>query len=191
MSMDLMKMPPELQQRVTRELQPGEVVRWAAQPNSSRMMMQGFALWLFFIPWTAFSVFWIWGAAGFRLPDFSSPFSLFPLFGLPFLLIGIGGLLSPLWVQRRARHTVYVVSNQRAFMLSGWRNITMTSWQPAQLTQITRTERPDGSGDLVFDAQIQRDADGNAVKSKNGFSAIPDVRTAESFINALVLSRPS
>ncbi len=184
-----MKMPPELQQRVTRELQPGEVVRWAAQPDSSRVMRQGFLIWFFFVPWTAFSVFWIGGAAGFRIPDFSGPFSFFPFFGLPFLLIGIGGLLSPWWLRVNAQHTVYVISNTRAFMLAGKRSVKMISWQPDQLGQMTRTERPDGSGDLVFDSEMRRGNNGSTVTHKRGFMALRDVRTAESFIHALAVSR--
>lgn len=190
MSMDLMKMSPEVQQRVTRELQPGEVVRWAGQPDPSRLMRQGFLIWFFFIPWTAFSVFWIYGAAGFRVPDFSGPFSFFPFFGLPFLLIGIGGLASPWWLRLNAQHTVYVISNTRAFMLAGKRSVNMTSWAPAQLGQISRTERPDGSGDLVFDIEMRRDDEGSTVAHKRGFIAVRDVRTAESFLNTLRTSAP-
>lgn len=190
MSLDLMKMPAAVQQRVTRELQPGEVVRWAGQPDPSRLMRQGFLIWLFFIPWTAFSVFWIYGAAGFRVPDFSGPFSFFPLFGLPFLLIGIGGLASPWWLRLNAQHTVYVISNTRAFILAGKRSVNMTSWRPDQLGQISRTERPDGSGDLVFDIEMRRGNKGSTVEHKRGFMALRDVRTAESFINTLRASVP-
>lgn len=189
MSMDLIKMPPDLQQRVARELQAGEVVRWAAQPDPSRLMRQGFLIWLFFIPWTAFSVFWIWGAAGFRLPDFSGPFSFFPLFGLPFLFIGIGGLASPWWLRMQAKHMIYVITNKRAFSLSGKNSVRMISWQPEQLGQMTRTERPDGSGDLVFDREMRPGNRGGSVEHKRGFMALRDVRTAESFINALVANR--
>lgn len=190
MSMDLMKMLPELQQRVTRELQPGEVVRWAGQPDPSRLMRQGFLIWLFFIPWTAFAIFWIWAAAGFRLPDFSGPFSFFPLFGLPFFFIGIAGLASPWWLRRMAHYTVYVITSQRAFILAGTRSVKMTAWRPEQLGQITRSENPDGSGDLVFDIEMRPGNRGSTVQHKRGFMALRDVRTAESFINALAASRP-
>ena len=80
-----MKLPADAQARITRELQPGEVVVWAGRPDPDRFMRGGFLLWLFFIPWTAFSLFWMAGASGFRAPDFSGPASFFPLFGLPFL----------------------------------------------------------------------------------------------------------
>jgi hypothetical protein len=153
-------------------------------------MRQGFLLWLFFIPWTAFSVFWIAGASGFHLPDFSSPAVFFPLFGLPFLLIGLGGLASPWWLRLTARHTVYVISNQRAFSLSGWRTVTMISWRPEQLTQVSRRERADGSGDLVFDIEMRPGNRGSSVQHKRGFMALRDVRGAESFLNVLKASAP-
>lgn len=189
MSMDMYRLPPALQERVMRELQPGEVVSWVGQPDPRRMMLSGFVLWLFFIPWTAFSVFWIAGASGFRLPDFSELFDFFPLFGLPFFLIGIGGLSSPFWLYRKAGSMVYVVSNKRAFSLSGWRSITVESWRPEQLGSITRTERPDGSGDLVFATEVWRDSDGDRRTRQKGFTGIPDVRMVEGHLQRLVASR--
>ena len=63
-------LPPQLQQRLMAELRPGEMIAWAGQPRPGRFMMKGFALWLFFVPWTAFALYWMGGAAGFRIPDF-------------------------------------------------------------------------------------------------------------------------
>lgn len=172
-----------------RELQPGEVVTWVGQPDPRRMMLQGFALWLFFIPWTAFALFWMAGASGFRVPEFNEPFDLFPLFGLPFLLIGIGGLSAPFWLKSKARQMIYVVSNKRAFSLTGRRSVTVESWRPEQLASITRTERLDGSGDLVFATETWRDSDGDRRTRQKGFMAIPDVRLVEGHLQRLVTSR--
>src|SRR5512139_1652604 len=112
--MSIYNLPQQLQQRLRAELKPGESIAWAGQPNPDRYMKSGFKLWLFFIPWTAFSLFWIAGASGFRMPQFNSGWSLFPLFGLPFLLIGLGGLSSPLWLRLKARSTIYAITNRRA-----------------------------------------------------------------------------
>lgn len=185
MSMDFLKLPAELQQKVTRELQAGEVVTWAGQPDAGRFMRAGFALWLFFIPWTAFALFWVAGAAGFRWPDFNAPFSFFPLFGLPFVLIGIGGLLSPLFMRAKARDMVYVITNKRAFSLAGRKTVTMTSWLPEQLGQVTRTERPDGSGDLVFSTSATLNTNGQNRVQRQGFLSLRDVRTVELHVQAL------
>lgn len=187
--MDMYRLTQALQEKILRELQPGEVVMWAGQPDPKRMMLTGFALWLFFIPWTAFSVFWMAGAAGFQVPDFSQPFGLFPLFGLPFLLIGMGGLASPFWMHTRARHMVYVITSKRALAMTGSRATTVESWMPAQLGNITRTERQDGSGDLIFAMETWRDSDGDRRTRPKGFLGIQDVRMVEAQLQRLAAMR--
>lgn len=189
MSMDIYRLPPPLQQRVMNELQLGEVVYWVGQPDPRRMMLGGFLLWIFFVPWTAFSLFWMAGAAGFSVPDFSNPSALFMLFGIPFVLIGIGGLCAPLWAYVAARHTVYAISNKRAFMLEGKRSVTSESWRPEQLGNIVRTERPDGSGSLVFATETWRDSDGDRRIRRKGFLHVAEVRMVEAHLQRLYATR--
>ncbi len=43
----------------------------------------------------------------------------FPLFGVPFLLIGLGMLAAPLWAYLRTRGTVYAVTEGRAVIILG------------------------------------------------------------------------
>ena len=95
-------LPAELQRRVEAELQSGETLAWAEQPLRF-YRVQAIALALFGIPWTAFAVFWVYAAAG-GLNNFlgSKPPILFALFGVPFILIGIGMLSSPIWKIGRA-----------------------------------------------------------------------------------------
>ena len=105
----------ELQARVKRELEPGESIAWMEQPVPRFFTISSITMILCAIPWTAFSIFWICSAAGFKMPNFSrGGFSLFPLFGLPFVLIGLGMFSSPFWAYRRALKTVYVITNRRA-----------------------------------------------------------------------------
>ncbi len=89
--------PRHFQEQVDRELEPGERVEWIEMPIPRFFTPASTAIFLFAIPWTAFAVFWICGAAGFKLPDFrQGGFELFPLFGVPFVLIGLAMLLSVL-----------------------------------------------------------------------------------------------
>jgi hypothetical protein len=148
-------------------------------------MRGGFALWLFFIPWTAFALFWMAGAAGFKMPDFSHGSDLFMLFGLPFLLVGFGGLSAPYWLRRKAANMVYVITNQRAITLEGRHTYTLRSYDPEQLTNITRKLNPDGSGDLVFEVIRYKDSDGDSRKKENGFFAIKGVKDVERLIEEL------
>jgi hypothetical protein len=188
MSTDFMKLPPDLQARITHALQPGEVVFWAGQPDPGSYMRRGLLLWLFFIPWTAFSLFWMAGAAGFSLPD--AGISLFfALLGLPFLLIGLGGLSAPLWLRRVARDTLYVVTSQRALVLEGRRQTMVRSWPPEALTAVTCSARADGSGDLLFATEAWDDGRGNRGHRQRGFFAVRDVRMAQACLQRLAATR--
>ena len=90
---------------VTAELRGGERTVWIGQPLVGRFARRGILVSLFAIPFTAFAVFWIAGAAAgtAHLPThgnhngFLQLFRFFPLFGSPFLLVGIGMLSAPYW----------------------------------------------------------------------------------------------
>lgn len=179
-------LPEPLQQRLRAELKPGESVAWASQPNADRYMKSGFKLWFFFIPWTAFALFWIAGASGFRMPKFDGAWSLFPLFGLPFLLIGIGGLGSPLWLRRKAGSIIYAITSQRAIVIEGAKSITVKSYAAVDIADLERTEHPDGSGDLVLRSEHYRDSDGDRQSKRHGFFAVENVRHVEHLIENLI-----
>lgn len=178
-------LPLHLQQRLQGELRPGEMVTWAGQPNPDRFMKSGFKLWFFFIPWTAFAVFWIGGASGFQLPRFDSGWSFFPLFGLPFLLIGLGGLSSPFLLRRKARSMIYAITNERAISIEGAKTILVQSYPASDIADIERTEHQDGSGDLILRREVGKDSDGDQRTAKYGFFAIDDVRRVGKLIEAL------
>lgn len=167
-----------------RALQPGERVRWAGQPAPTRAVLGSLLLWLFFIPWTAFAVFWMVAASGFEVPTFTQPNHWFALFGLPFVLIGLGGLSSPFWVWRKVRRTIHVISDRRAFTLVGGRTMSVESWAPSQLDSITRTEQADGSGDLLFATAGPLTAQGKG--AMRGFRGIANVRDAEQALRRLI-----
>ena len=179
-------LPQHLQQRLRAELRPGESIVWAGQPIPDRFMKGGFLLWFFFIPWTAFSLFWIAGASGFKLPSFDSGWSFFPLFGLPFLLIGLGGLSAPIWLRRKALSIIYAITNERAISIEGAKSVTVKFYLVNGLKALERTEHQDGSGDLVFQDEHYRDSDGDRQTRKKGFFAIADVRRVEQLLERLI-----
>lgn len=183
--MSISNLPQHLQQKLRAELKPGESITWAGQPNPDRYMKSGFKLWIFFIPWTAFSLFWIAGASGFEMPEFDSGWSLFPLFGLPFLLIGLGGLGSPLLLRRKARSTIYAITNYRALSIEGEKTINVKSYLASDLADIERIEHQDGTGDLVMRIERYRDSDGDRQTRQHGFFAVDNVRRVESIIENL------
>src|SRR5262245_23909973 len=124
--MDTFSLADNLQRTVEDELAPGEVIRWLGQPVPRSVPGIAWIPCIFAVPWTLFSLFWMAEAAGIfdRFNGFQGggPLNkqrlIFSLFGLPFVLIGLGMLSSPLWIwrrlRRRAERTAYVITNQRA-----------------------------------------------------------------------------
>ena len=177
-------LPPDLRSLVSRELNAGERVVWQSRPVATWFTATSVTMFLFAIPWTAFSVFWTWGAG--TMGATSGPWSLFPLFGIPFILIGIGMLTSPIWFYRQSLKTVYVITDQRALsFVQGWWSLTVRSYSPAQLGSLTRRERADGSGDLIFKRREWCDSDGDRRREELGFLRVPDVRQVEQLVTSL------
>ena len=191
--MPMQDLPPDVRQRVEDELEPGERVVWAEQPDPKRYARGSWGIVLFGIPWTAFSVFWIAMASGMMWMGVNAgggpPAVIgvcFPLFGVPFVLIGLGMLSAPYWARRYAAGTVYAITDRRAILFAtGFRSRTVKSYQPAELTRISRVERDDGSGDLILEEYGYRDRDGDRRSGRQGFMGISDVKEVERLIRAL------
>ncbi len=149
-------------------------------------MIRGVPMMLFGIPFTAFSVFWMVMASGGvgRAPG--GVFGFFPLFGIPFLLVGLAMLLSPLWMLRKARRTVYVVTDQRAIIFDGGGITRIRSFGPDQLGDLQRNQRSDGSGDLIFEQKISYSRNNHRPHTTDiGFLAIPEVKRVEDLVREL------
>ena len=183
---DLRELPVRLRTLIEGELQDAEKITWIGQPIPRRFGMRSLPIVLFGIPWTAFALFWIAGASGFQIPDFKDGFDFFPLFGIPFVLVGFGMLSSPFWMRRKAKKTAYVLTNNRAIVFDGGFATTVRSFGPDRLTDLRRTQRPDGSGDLVFERKLSYDTDGDRRSTDIGFFAVPEVKMVEDLVRQLV-----
>ena len=154
----------------------------------------------------AFALFWIASASGM----FSSahgatsaapfPFALFPLFGIPFVLAGLGLLTSPLWLMRKASRTAYAITNKRVLILDGaaFRATTIRSLGPEMLGDRTRTQSNDGSGDLIFtrastislqsgynsnlNSSFSSYNRGGTIVNQVGFYGIPNVKSVDDLL---------
>ncbi len=171
------------------ELEDAEDIRWIGQPTPRLFARRSLPIVLFGIPWTAFAVFWIAGAAGFKVPNFNQGADLFPLFGIPFVLIGFGMLSAPLWMLRKSRRTVYVVTDRRAIIFDGGLHSTTirSYWAAAHLGDLRRNQRDDGFGDLIFDRRVSHDSDGKAQQTDVGFFAIPEVKAVENLVRGILV----
>jgi hypothetical protein len=132
-----------VQQAISGQLGSGERLLRAGSPKAGVTLQAADAL---LIPFSL-----LWGGFGlFREYEvFKSGAPLvMPLFGLPFVLIGLfcigGRFFVDAW--RRSR-TFYGLTNQRAIIASGRR---VRSLSLPSLGDVTLSERPDGSGTIVF-----------------------------------------
>lgn len=187
-------LPDELEARVRSEMGDGERLLWVGQPRPGRFARQAIPIVLFGIPWTAFAVFWIAGASSFPFGGFGGNggpggfgaiLSFFPLFGVPFVLIGLGMLSSPFWLRWQAKRTCYALTDRRAILWEAGKfgSVSVRSYGPEALDKTYRTEHADGCGDLVFEEVITvgRDSDGDrtTTTTRHGFMAIGNVREVE------------
>lgn len=171
--------PFRLRDVVDRELERDDRIEWLGMPKRVYFTPVAIGAFLFGIPWTAFALFWTAAAAEFKLPAFNKGFDLFPLFGVPFVLIGLAMLSSPIWAYWRAGKTVYIVTNRRAITFDGGWSTTIRSYPPDKLTDIYRREKPDGSGDVIIARRAWRDSDGDRQTEELGFMRIADVKDVE------------
>ena len=149
--------PGDAQQRAQSELQSGESLYWTGTADPGRAALSALPATIFGIPFAGFALFWITQA--FHATNamsksshnaFASGFQVFPLFGVPFLLVGVGIILAPLWAFLRGGSTVYAVTNQRVMVIPGTSPRSVKSFTPADILSVEHRERPDGSGDIVL-----------------------------------------
>ena len=100
--------------------------------------------------------------------------------GLPFLLIGIGLLSTPIWYYLSALKTVYAITNKRAITIyEGRYSSTTQSYYPDHLQDIYTQEQKDGTGDVIISCQALRDSWYAKDKEPLGFLQIKNPKEVE------------
>ncbi|MGO8688402.1 MAG: PH domain-containing protein [Thermoguttaceae bacterium] len=182
-------LPPDLQAKVEEELEAGERIQWLGMPTPRFFTPAATGAFLFAIPWTAFALFWTAGAAwgAWHVGKGNGPglFCVFPLFGLPFILIGIGMLSSPLWAHWRARKTAYMITDRRAVTFDGGWSTTIRSYPPAKLQDVYRREKKDGSGHVIISRRAWSDSKGDNRSEELGFLRIANPKEVEDMLKQL------
>jgi hypothetical protein len=141
---------------LSRELHEGESVVWKGM-KLARIEPKGFAIYLFAIPWTAFALFWMSMAGlGASQMDGGIMAWAFPLFGLPFVLIGLGMMATPFLSYFQRGRVLFAVTDQRVLKLSMGSELTVNSVPADKVADSVRRESSDGSGsiDLSLSADV-------------------------------------
>jgi hypothetical protein len=176
----------ELEDQIARDLEPGEQVVWMDQPLPRFFTAESLGPFLLSIPFTAFVTFWIYGSAGFKIPDIRrGTHGLFPLFGLPFLFACLFMMAAPLRAYRKARRSMYAITNRRAILLEvGWKR-SFRSFPPEDLKNIQREEDDEGYGDIVFAQDFWVDSHGAHHDRYVGFLNVREPKVVEQHLRGL------
>jgi hypothetical protein len=180
------------------ELQSGESLCWTGTADPGRAALSAIPAALFGIPFAGFALFWISQAyhatsamSKSTQNSFVHGFQVFPLFGLPFLLVGLGIVLAPLWAYLKGRSTVYAVTNQRVMVIAGGNNRSVKSYTPGDILGVEHRERPDGSGDIVILTNAITRSNNMTSQVKVALCGVPNVKQVAQQVLALHAQRPA
>lgn len=167
------------------EIRSGETIVWAGR--ASRVQITS-AQWyntfggLFFV---AFSIMWMCISNGKSTQKNDAIIAT--AMGCLFLLLGLWFAITPLRARYKARKNIYAITDQRALVLEGalfGGARQVYSFDPHRLGKIRRTQRTDGSGDLILEESISGldHETGQAMIKVVGFIGINDVKQVEELL---------
>lgn len=196
-------LPPDLDAALRDELRAGEELWYSGMPAPRHFARKMWPIAVFGLFFGGFAAFWIasaaagiWfvtqsggdagagegagdGTSGGPRGAIGSLFFLFPLFGLPFLAVGLAMILSPVWAARRARRTVCCVTSTRALQLTVGRTLRVQSWSAGDIVEVTKTIHGDGCGTILFARSFRTTTNGRPTSTPEGFYGVPDPRACE------------
>ena len=174
----------ELQNELRDDVNHGERLLWAGRPKRGVLFRPSDTFLIpFSIVWFGFSVFW-------ETMAFFTGSIFFILFGIPFILIGFYICIGRFFADSlRRKNTVYGVTTKRVIIKSGVFNKQLRSFNIDKITDVALTEKPDGSGTIMFGASpTQAVAVFNTLgswqgsKLVNGIEFVPDAKKVYNII---------
>jgi hypothetical protein len=139
-------MLPSPEETLSQHLDSGERLLWSGRPRPGlQLRAQDAFLIPFSLLWCGFAIFWEMSVVQGEAPFF------FWLWGIPFVLVGLYLVVGRFFVDamNRAR-TVYGVTSERILIVDGILSPQIKSLQLRNLTDMTLTQRKDGSGTITF-----------------------------------------
>jgi hypothetical protein len=132
----------QVESRIAREIGANERLLWSGQPRQGLMLRPADALLIpFSLMWGGFAMFWEAMVVRTGAPFF------FKLWGIPFVLVGLYLIVGRFFADARQRaRTIYAVTNERVIIVSGLFRETVTSLNLHMLSDISLSDKSDGSG---------------------------------------------
>ena len=162
----------------TRSFGRGEKLIWSGRPSPiAYARRKGTRTFLLGIPFLAFALFWVAKAS-------EAPGG-FWLFGIPFVLIGSGLVLSPLWFYFRAGRTAYALTSTRAIVEMAPPFAKKTSFPLASIRFVEIDGASERAGHVLFFETMARNRHGTTTV-RDGFIAIADPERVDGLLRAAV-----
>lgn len=179
------------------EVASDERLLWAARPSATRAFGRHVPLLFFGGCFTLFALFWISMAAGITGlgrsmvgGGFGLVSYVFPLLGVPFVVVGIYTMAKPFLASSQAGSGACGLTDKRAIIIEGGLTRSVKSYGPRDFQHIERRDLADGSSDVIFAREPYSHYDHNTHHHRTGFTEIgffgvPDGREAERIVRWL------
>lgn len=176
-------------EKFSSELIDGETISWAGQPDPSVIFSKSDAIMIpFSLLWGGFAIFWELSALAPCKPGSGSGGTdfIFPLFGVPFVLIGIymiiGRFFYKAWKKKR---TYYAVTDQRILILTKTGSTNLQALFFKDIPAIQKSVCKNGIGSIIFSNQdsVAATISNQWVTSNNQNISVPsfeDIHDADS-----------
>jgi hypothetical protein len=177
-------------------LDPGEDILWTGRPDPLRLALrQGrwpFLIGVIFLLFAFMFMQMSWQLDA-DLKRFSktikatdAPFSpMFFVFDYIFLVLGLVGVLAPLWFWFRATRTRYALTNRRAVIDNAGPSARFISVPLQQISFIEHRPGAGGFGHVIFREVLRPGVDGWGPRG-DGFIAIPDATQVERLVRTAI-----
>lgn len=131
---------------IAAQLAPEEHLFWIGQPRPGiRLEPSDLLMVPFSFLWGGFAIFWEISVILAGAPLF------FALFGIPFVVVGLYLIVGRFFVDAWQRaHTYYSITDRRILIVCNFLQQSLQSLNLANLTDVSLTERKDGSGTITF-----------------------------------------
>jgi hypothetical protein len=137
---------------INAELDPGEKILWVGIPRQGILFRGSDILMIpFSLLWGGFAIFWEIMALSIPTKESGPIAIIFPLFGIPFVIVGLYMIFGRFIFDSKNRsNTYYGVTDQRIIIKSGLFRKSVKSLNLRTLTDISLNEKSDGNGSIAF-----------------------------------------
>ena len=179
---ELPALPEPLWEAVRRRLQPGERIVWCAQPRPAAYLRKALPV---VVALALALVCDLWAAGGFAWPPrLRGAMAVTTCLIVGAAQVALAAAL-PAWWWRKARRTVYLITDRRAILLVKVFRERALSFGPEKLKSIRKYERADGSGEIVLSRDPRLALRYSVSWRGTGFVGIENVREVERLLREL------